>query len=298
MKRLIAALVCLAALLPAMALAQTSTLRVTADRTSVRDRAATDGAVVTTVTRGEILEILETSGVWFRVRVQGSNREGFVHSLFVERIGGPVPAAPPPPSAPAPAAAPAPSAPPPSPDPAPRQAPAAQASSSGGFSTTPPSQLGFGLSILGDDGGFGGIVDYFMPIRTQGAANAIGIAADVSFHRKGYDEDEFGIDGNVSQLLATGGVRYAGQVGENMSWHAQGLFGIVRASVGGDLGDECEATGACPTSDTSWLINVGGAFQYWLSERGAIRGQLDFPFGDGWDTTRFSVMYVLKMGGN
>ena len=296
MKRLIAALVFLAALLPAMALAQSgATLRVTAERTSLRDRAANDGAVVTTVTMGEILEILETSGVWFRVRTQGSNREGFVHSLFVERIGSPAPATPPPAAA-APPPPPAPSAPPPAPASTPGAASAAQTSSSFGSSDGPPSQLGFGVSFLGDDGGIGGIVDYFLPLRTYGT-NALGVAADVSFHRKGYDEDEFGVEGSVTQLLATGGIRYAGLLGENISWHAQGLFGIVRASVGGDLSDFCGGD-TCDTSDTSFIANIGGAVQYWLSDRGAIRGQLDFPISDGGSTTRFSVMYVLKMGGN
>lgn len=42
--------------------AQTGSATVTADRTSVRDRAATDGAVVATVTKGESLTVLAASG--------------------------------------------------------------------------------------------------------------------------------------------------------------------------------------------------------------------------------------------
>ena len=63
-------------------------VRVTAERTSVRETPATDGAVVATVMKGEELDVLETSGAWFRVRVKSAGREGFVHSLFVERAAG------------------------------------------------------------------------------------------------------------------------------------------------------------------------------------------------------------------
>lgn len=70
-----------------------SAVRVTADRTSVRDKAATDGAVVASVARGDQLSVVEVSGAWFKVRA-ANGREGFVHSLFVERVGdGTAPAA-------------------------------------------------------------------------------------------------------------------------------------------------------------------------------------------------------------
>ena len=103
MKRLILACVIpvlVLVLLPSVARAQAGgAVRVTAERTSVRDRAATDGGVVASVARGDQMQVLEVSGSWFRVRV-ASGQEGFVHSLFVERIGGaaaPAVAAPPPP---------------------------------------------------------------------------------------------------------------------------------------------------------------------------------------------------------
>ena len=63
-------------------------VRVTAERTSVRETPATDAAVVATVMKGDELDVLETSGAWFRVRVKSAGREGFVHSLFVERASG------------------------------------------------------------------------------------------------------------------------------------------------------------------------------------------------------------------
>jgi Bacterial SH3 domain len=79
-------------------------VRVTAERTSVRETPATDAAVVTTVVKGDELDVLETSGAWYRVRVRSTSREGFVHSLFVERTAGATTA---PAASPASAAAPA-----------------------------------------------------------------------------------------------------------------------------------------------------------------------------------------------
>lgn len=69
-------------------------LRVTAERTSVRERPATDGIVVATVERGTTLQLLEESGSWFRVRVQGSSQEGFVYNQFVSRVQGSATASP------------------------------------------------------------------------------------------------------------------------------------------------------------------------------------------------------------
>lgn len=70
-----------------VALAQAGAVRVTAERTSVRDRAATDGTVVATVAQGDQLQIVEVAGSWFKVRTS-AGREGFVYGLFVERVGG------------------------------------------------------------------------------------------------------------------------------------------------------------------------------------------------------------------
>src|SRR5262245_50766491 len=130
MRRLLAVLV-FAVLVPTIAFAQgAGMLRVTAERTSLRDKPATDGAVVVNIVRGDQLQILETSGTWFRVRVVSSGREGFVHSLFVERIAGTGAAATPAGGgAGAAAATPAPT---PAPSPAPAAAPASSTSSQGG----------------------------------------------------------------------------------------------------------------------------------------------------------------------
>lgn len=130
---------------PSLAFAQVAgVLRVTADRTSIRDTAATDGAVVANVVRGDDLQLLSVSGAWYRVRTS-SGREGFVHSLFVERVGG----------ASAPSAAPAVAA--TTFDPAPRQttsqAPAGTQSSSplsrDGSEPIGNRRFGFGLANIG-----------------------------------------------------------------------------------------------------------------------------------------------------
>jgi Bacterial SH3 domain len=70
---------------PAIAGAQAQAVKVTAERTSLRDKPATDAAVVATVMKGDDLDVLETSGTWYRVRARSSGREGFVHSAFVDK---------------------------------------------------------------------------------------------------------------------------------------------------------------------------------------------------------------------
>src|SRR5262245_59771638 len=107
------------------AAASAQTLRVTADRTNLRDKASTDGAIVAALTAGEELEDIDQSGAWYHVRVKSSGRQGYVSSLVVQVVPGTAPAAAPRPAGGA-AAAPAPT-PTPTPAPAPAPAPAAQA---------------------------------------------------------------------------------------------------------------------------------------------------------------------------
>jgi hypothetical protein len=115
--------------------AHAQTLRVTADRTSLRDKPAANGAIVGSVVKGDELTVVEQSGTWYRVRT-AAGLEGYVSSLLVEVVGGTAPAARPAPAptaptaaAPAPAAPPAAPAPPPSPDVAPADQGMAQTSS-------------------------------------------------------------------------------------------------------------------------------------------------------------------------
>jgi hypothetical protein len=60
-------------------------LRVTAERTNLRDKAALDGAVVASLSKGDEVEIIDVAGAWYRVRVKTTGKEGYVHGLVVER---------------------------------------------------------------------------------------------------------------------------------------------------------------------------------------------------------------------
>ena len=143
------------------AVASAQTLRVTADRTNVRDKASTDGAIVVAVSKGDELEVIDRSGTWYHVRVKATGREGYVNALVVEVVPG---------SAAAPAAAPAarpatpaaaPAAPPPAQAPPPNrvgsQAPPTGPSLGGDkkFFIRPFGGLWTGYSSLGFGGGAG-----------------------------------------------------------------------------------------------------------------------------------------------
>jgi hypothetical protein len=60
------------------------TLVVTVDRSSLRERPATDARVVATLPSGEQLELLDTTGLWSHVRVKRSGRTGYVSSTVVQ----------------------------------------------------------------------------------------------------------------------------------------------------------------------------------------------------------------------
>lgn len=98
---------------------------VAVERANVRQSASPTATIVATVSRGDQLDVLGTSGAWYRVRIRPSNREGFIAMSTVEPVRANAPAAAP--AAPSPAQAPA--APRPAPRPAastPARAPAAQ----------------------------------------------------------------------------------------------------------------------------------------------------------------------------
>jgi hypothetical protein len=68
------------------AVASAQTLRVTADRTNVRDKASTDGAIVVAVAKGDELEVIDKSGNWYHVRVKSTGTQGYVNALVVEAV--------------------------------------------------------------------------------------------------------------------------------------------------------------------------------------------------------------------
>lgn len=83
MKRLLEA-VCVVWMVALASTASAQTLRVTADRTNVRDKASTDGAIVVAVSKGDELEVIDKSGNWYHVRVKATGAQGYVNALVVE----------------------------------------------------------------------------------------------------------------------------------------------------------------------------------------------------------------------
>jgi SH3 domain-containing protein len=77
------------ALVAAAPTAQTQTVRVNVDVAPLRVSASTSGRVVATLNRGIELEVLETVGAWYRVRVKTSGVEGYVSNSVVEPLAGP-----------------------------------------------------------------------------------------------------------------------------------------------------------------------------------------------------------------
>lgn len=149
-------------------------VRVSAERTSLRDAAATSGAVVAPLVRGEELTVLERSGSWYRVRTK-SGVEGFVSSLLVEVIAGSAPAAPA--AAPAAAApAPAPAAAPPAPAPAPQRAPVSTASQSSASSGGGSDHRTFGVGA-----GTGGVSYGLTPSMRYWFSEQVGLEVNVAF---------------------------------------------------------------------------------------------------------------------
>jgi hypothetical protein len=167
-----------------------------------------------------------------------------------------------------------------------------------------PGKLGVGLSFLGDEGGTGVTVDYSKPFRSLANDRTLGWVGDFSFHRNGFDG--FGVEGNFTSMTFQGGVRIGGQLGSNpnLTWHAQGLAGILRQSFDVGLDDEldeeiCEELGldcSFGESDTGFIFTPGAGIDYWFNPRTAFRAQLDIPIGEGGNTTRVWFGISRRMG--
>ena len=91
-------------------------------------------------------------------------------------------------------------------------------------------KLGVGLSFLGDEGGTGVTMDYAKPFRSLANNRTLGWVGDFSFHRNSVGVE--GFEANLTSITVQGGVRLDGPLGqnENLTWHAQGLVGILRSS--------------------------------------------------------------------
>jgi hypothetical protein len=163
--------------------------------------------------------------------------------------------------------------------------------------------LGVGVSFLGDEGGTGVTVDYSRPIRSLANDRTLGWVGDFSYHRNGFGNDFAGVDGNFTTMTFQGGVRLSGQAAPKVSWHAQGLVGVRRSSFdvsASGLTDEiCDAFDidcSVGDSDTGVIFTPGAGIDYMLTERAALRAQLDIPIGEGGSTTRvwFGVSFKTR----
>lgn len=163
MRRIICLGVLLAcALLSGVASAQT--LTVTVDRAIVRSEASTTGAVVARVGRGAKLEVLEQVGIWYKVRIVASGKEGFIASRLVSTAAKEAPA--------------------PSPTPSARPTPATSPTGTDGtaakvFSSSSSSQINHTLGVgarlsLGFATGIGGDVRYWFPRGKLGVGITVG----------------------------------------------------------------------------------------------------------------------------
>lgn len=152
--------------------------------------------------------------------------------------------------------------------------------------------LGVGISFLGDEGGTGFIVDYARPSKTVNTDQTLSWVGDFSFFHNGF---EF-TDSSINTLMVQGGARISGKAGEKAMWDGQGLIGIRHSSVGGTVGSICGLSGV-DCDDTGGVLTVGGGLEYAFGTNKAVRGQLDFPIalGEGGNTTRFSIMYIIQM---
>jgi uncharacterized protein YgiM (DUF1202 family) len=62
----------------------TLTLRtITAEAANVRDAASRTGNVIGRLENGEIVQVLETSGDWVHIRIEGDGIDGFVHRRLI-----------------------------------------------------------------------------------------------------------------------------------------------------------------------------------------------------------------------
>ena len=120
-------------------------------------------------------------------------------------------------------------------------------------------KLGVGLSFLGDDGGVGVTVDYSKAFHSLAKNKSFGWVPDFSFH--GNDVGDSGIEVDLKSFTFQGGIRLTGPFGANerLTWHAQGLLGVMHVTAGADslLEDICDAMGS-PTIAVG--IGIGDHF--------------------------------------
>jgi opacity protein-like surface antigen len=197
------------------AVASAQTLRVIADRTNVRDKASTDGAIVVAVSKGDELDALDKAGTWYHVRVRSTGEQGFVSALVVEPVHPATPAA----SSPA-AATPlsAPTTPAPTTPLAPTPPPAAATQQPGPRSTAPaPSPV---TSLLSADRNYS--IRVFGGLWSGFSTTGFGGGAGFAFRPFSLRELELEIDGGFARQSLGNGYAYP---------YAGGSYGVSSTSL-------------------------------------------------------------------
>ena len=249
------------------AAASAQTLRVSADRTSLRDKPSTDGVAVASLVKGDELSVIERAGSWYRVRVRSTGAEGFVNSLLVDVVSGGVAVSPAPSPTPSSAATPPEL---PRPTPAPSAAPLQGSSSSAPASDRKHMIRVFGglLTGYGDMGFAGGGGVGMKPFDND----QMEVAIDGLYGRSSqvYLDDSY----STSVLAFSGNFLYNFQpASQSFSPFAGGGLVISRASIGSSFfGDETLLSG------TFTSLQLIGGIEKPLSDRRAFRAEIRTGF--------------------
>lgn len=247
--------------------ASAQSLRVNADRTTLRDKPATDGAAVAGLVKGDELTAIEKSGSWYRVRVKSSGVEGFVNSLLVDVVAG-TPSATPAPTAPASPPPPAAAVSRPSPASPPEQIAVAAPAAAGGSDRKYFIRLQLGLLTgYGNAGlGFGGAV-----AMRPFTSDKMEITVDGLYGRTG--ESVSNVSYGTSVLAISGNFIYNFQTSQSFTPYAGA--GLVVSSASGDasvLGYNYTYFG------TTTSLQVLGGIEKPLNDKRAFRVELRSGF--------------------
>ena len=255
-------------------------VKVTAERASLRSGPSTTSNVVGPVSRGDALEVLAKEGAWYKVRVPAADgAEGYIHSAVVESTGesaSPSPTSSPRPSATAVAERPAPAMrPTATPDPMSSSTTSSEGFTAEYFDVGPIIGLGTGV---GGSVSIGGRVE--KGLREVGSG-ILGIGGFVQ--RWSYDCGLTVGSCDVSTTYLGATVNYHFTIKGNRKWDPfVGLgIGYARAS-GSAFGFKASADG------TGFVGNAG--VRYFFSEKMAAYADI----GSGDSTLNLGVMFKLK----
>jgi hypothetical protein len=249
----------------APAWSQTASATVAADSANVRDKASMGGSVVSVVSKGDQVEILEKSGTWYRVRLK-SGQEGFVPAAYLTVTGAAATTTPAATSATAAAA--------------PAAAAATSASASESAGQTGGDERKYSLrayggleSLSGYSTGFGGVAGAaFRPFPMEELEVAVdgmffhhgGVSSDSAYYSLDTSANIYGGSGAVLYNFKTPSLKFSPYAGAGLTFRHISLGACVVNGI--DLG--------CSASDTSFM-GVGG-IQLPISDRRAFRAEVRF----------------------